>query len=191
MVSCYGEAVNGGECDHPLLLLTVEVIGRHPAGPVLLVPQLVQLGQELFLNPHFPGSPHSLDVVDGVDGLTLRTAEQLARLLVEATAASEEEAVLVLDGVEGKYWLMGGSEADTGVAATTLGMLTLTVARLTNGNGRNEGPGPALWWSPLWLDFISWAPGCLDLDLARVINIVGEGGQGGLQYPGLSGGHNQ
>lgn len=195
LISCYGESVNGGECDHPLLLLAVEVIGRHPAGPVLLVPQLVELGQELLLDPDFPGSPHSLDVVDVVPLLTI--------LLVEAAAAAEEESVLVLDGVEGKYWFMRSTEADAGVAPTALRMLTLTVtlARLTNGNcGNDQSPGPALWWQSLWLDFISWARGGLELDLAKVINIVGEEGQGGeggeggrdgLQYPGLSGGHKQ
>ena len=176
LISCYGQSVNGGECDHPLPLLAVEVVGRHPAGPVLLVPQPVQLGQELLLDPHFPGSSHILDVVDGVNGVTLLTI-----LLVEATAAAKEEPVLVLHGVKGEYWFMRSPEADAGVAATALGMLTLTVslALLSSWNGGNDdNPRPALWWQSLWLDFISCARGALDLDPAKVINIVGEGGQG-------------
>ena len=173
LVSCYGETVNSGETDHPLPLLPVKVKGGHPAGPVLFVPELVQLGQELFLNPHFPGSPHTLDAVDAVD---VAAGPHLTILLVEAAAAAEEEAVLVLDGVEGKYWFMRGSEADAGVAPAALGVLTLTgTARLTSSH-----PGPQLWSDSLGLQFISGAWGGQELGLATLINYVaGEGGEGG------------
>ena len=107
---------------------------------MLLTSQLVQLGQELFLNPHFPRSPHSLDTVDGVDVVILLTGQQLSVLLVEATAAAEEESVLVLYGVKGKDWFVRGSEADTGVTSPALGMLALTVA-LTNWNCLNDHLG--------------------------------------------------
>ena len=179
LVGCYGETVNGGECDHPFLLLPVEVIGRHPAGPVLFVPELVQLGQELFLNPHFPSSPHRLDGVDGVEVVSLLTGPQLPVLLVEAAAAAKEESVLVLDGVEGKYWLVRSSETDAGVTPAAPWMLALTVALLTSWNCLNVDPGPPRWFYSLWLEFISCAQGWLGLGLATVSNIVGgEGGQG-------------
>ena len=92
---------------------------------------------------HLPRSPHGVNRV-------VRTGEQVFVLLVEPAAAAEEESVLVLHCVESKDWFVRSSEADTGVAAPALGMLTLTVAlSLTNRNAGNDDPGPALWFYSL------------------------------------------
>ena len=102
------------------------------------------------MDSHLPRLPH------GVYRVVL-AGLQLLPLLVEAAAAAEEEAVLVLDGVEGEDWFVGSSEADAGVTASALGMLTLTVTL------RYDHPGTALWFYYLGLEFISLAGGRLGL----------------------------
>jgi len=98
------------------------------------------------VHSHLPGPSHGVDrvVLAGRELLTLR---------VESAATSKEEAVLVLDGVESEDWFVRSSEADAGVAAPALGMLTLTLTL------RNDHPGPGLWFYYLGLEFVSLAGG--------------------------------
>lgn len=139
LVGRYWQTIYSWECDHPLLLLAVEVEAYPLVVLVLLVLKPVELLKELLLYPDLPSPPHSVNTV-------VRAGQQLLILLVEPTAAAEEESVLILDCVESKDRFVRGSEADAGVAAPALGVLTLTGALgLTNWNARNDHPGPALW----------------------------------------------
>ena len=139
LVGCYWQTIYSWEGDHPLLLIAVEVEACPLVVLVLLVFKPVELLKEVLLYPDLPSPPHGINAV-------VRAGQQFLLLLVEPTAAAEEESVLILDCVESKDRFVRGSETDAGVAAPALGMLTLTGALgLDYWNARNDHPRPALW----------------------------------------------